>query len=205
LSGFGGGGRGGVHQTTRSISEGAAGRDVSDPGDRGREGFDSLLDFGLQYRQHDHHHTDNIFHVFRSIRFLKNGLNVANESGGGNKDFFYRGGVEDGLGGGVVGKEIPAEIVRGVDFGLGFRAAALAGRIGSASEKPGIIKVVPNGTVITTPAGNGGASRGGGIIDIVLAGLSTGGETKLLSEIGLRRDMMTWKINSTWHTTFVEC
>jgi len=101
--------------------------------------------------------------------FSRMGLTLLTRAVAVTRTSFIAEGSRTGLGGGVVGKEIPAEIVRGVDFSLGFRAAALAGRVGSASEKPGIIKVVPNGTVITTPAGNGGASRGGGIIGISIS------------------------------------
>ena len=157
-----GGGR--VHQTAGGVREGATGGNVSDSGDGGREGFDSLLDHRLQYRQHNHHHTDNIFHVLRRIRFLNDRLDIADESGGGHKHFFYRGRVKDGFGGGVVGQVIPAEIVRGVDLSLGFRAATLTGGLSSTSEKPGIVKVIPNRTIVTTPTGNGGTVGGGGDI-----------------------------------------
>ncbi len=52
---------------------------------------------------------------------------------------------------------VTAQVIHSINLGLSLNAAAFSRRVGSAAEKPGIIKVIPNGTGITTPAGNGGA------------------------------------------------
>ncbi len=74
-----------------------------------------------------------------------------------------------------------------------FSSGTLTSRAGAAMGKPGI---VPDGAEIATPTGVH--------VGATLLGFSIGSGTKLLRAIGLRRDIMKWKINSTWHNRFVE-